>query len=207
VWNTLEAAWDKGFRYLETYHTQHGDCLTPTNFRVGNFNLGIWVNTQRGKKNTLSTERLKLLNSLGFVWNSLETAWDEGFRYLETYHAQHGDCLVPKNFRVDDFKLGNWVNNQRGKKNTLSKERLKLLNSLGFVWNTLEAAWDKGFRYLETYHTQHGDCLVSQRAKIGDFNLGTWVNNQRRLQNTLSKERLERLNSLGFVWTVRKEGK
>ena len=64
--------------------------------------------------------------------------------------------------------------------------------------------WDIRFEELVAYKKQHGHCRVPQRIPI----LGKWVLHQRlqykRLQSGkaswLSKDRLERLKFIGFVW-------
>ena len=69
--------------------------VTPDGGKLGN-----WVSYQRKarKGNTyggLSEERTARLEALGFVWDTLDTAWDESYRWLEAYRAEQGDCLVP----------------------------------------------------------------------------------------------------------------
>jgi len=49
--------------------------------------------------------------------------------------------------------LGNWVSNQReqyskfekGKSSHMTKERIRLLNEIGFVWDHKEAAWQQKY--------------------------------------------------------------
>ena len=55
---------------------------------------------------------------------------------LVAYEAIHGHTNVPQNDN-ENKKLGKWVMNQRSakKKKKLSKERVKLLNEIGFNWD------------------------------------------------------------------------
>ena len=57
------------------------------------------------------------------------------FEKLKEYKQQHGDCLVPKRYKIDPA-LGYWVGNQRTahKTNKISDERKAKLDSIGFVW-------------------------------------------------------------------------
>ena len=48
-----------------------------------------------------------------------------------------------------------------------------------------------------------GHCRVPQRFKLGGFNLGDWVSKQRTNQDSLSPERKQRLDDIGFIWDAR----
>ena len=56
------------------------------------------------------------------------------FGLLEVFEEREGHCRVPKLHREGDHKLGSWVSNQRTKKDSLSPDRIKRLDALGFVW-------------------------------------------------------------------------
>ena len=145
VWDRGDAAWEESFGQLEAYRAEQGDCLVPQSYVTPDGGkLGAWVNEQRqchrGKRSGLSEERTARLEALGFVWDPNDAAWDESYRRLEAYRAEHGDCLVPRGYVTPDGdKLGTWVNRQRrawkGKGGGLSKERTTRLEALGFVWN------------------------------------------------------------------------
>ncbi len=42
----------------------------------------------------------------------------------------------------------------------------------------------------------------SYRDPISGYRLGSWVTNQRTVQDTMSPERRQRLDALGFVWDM-----
>jgi hypothetical protein len=85
----------------------------------------------------------------------------------------------------------------------LSQEERQRLDALGFVWNVGDAQWEEGFRYLEKFHQREGHCQVPATRREGRFGLGRWVRAQRASTKTLSPERRQRLDALGFVWKVR----
>ena len=71
--------------------------------RQGNCQLGLWVSTlwvstQRVRKGRLSAEQQTRLNSLGFVWGTLDAAWEAMFTKLKRYKLEQGDCNVPSQF-------------------------------------------------------------------------------------------------------------
>jgi hypothetical protein len=108
---------------------------------------------------------------------------------------------------AENRKLANWVSKQRRdrKRGTLSADRVKRLNELEFVWDRYEVAWEEMFAELQRYKDQHGDCKVPTNWTENP-KLATWVVRQRRARRrgTLSAERVERLDALGFVWEVSK---
>ena len=65
-------------------------------------------------------------------------------------------------------------------------------------------SWEEGFAALEQYYALHGDCAVpSKYVSQSGLKLGVWVTMQRMAVTTLSKERLDRLNSIGFIWQAK----
>jgi predicted helicase len=197
------ASWEFWYGLLEEFKERVGHCNVPATLKEGDFNLGGWVSNQRKNKETLTPERLERLNALGFAWNILTEQWEEGFSKLLQFKERKGNCRVPKGHKEGDFNLVGWVGRQRANKETLTPERLERLNALGFVWDVLAERWEEGFSKLQQFKEREGHCRVPKGHKEGDFNLGTWVGTQRANKDTLTPERLERLNALGFVWKGR----
>jgi hypothetical protein len=57
------------------------------------------------------------------------------YSLLRGYVEHNGDTSVSrKHTTPEGHKLGSWVGNQRNTKESLSRERIKQLNDLGFVW-------------------------------------------------------------------------
>jgi hypothetical protein len=129
-------SWDDRFKQLEAYKAANGDCNVPQKYAL-NPQLGNWVDKQRQlqKNGKLSDDRFERLENLGFVW-TVRTAlsWDDRFKQLEAYKASNGDCNVPKKYALNP-QLGKWVDNQRGRKGSLSEDQIKRLNVLGFAWS------------------------------------------------------------------------
>ena len=51
---------------------------------------------QRYRANSLSPEREKCLNAIGFIWDPFEHAWEKGFAALAKFKAREGHCGVPR---------------------------------------------------------------------------------------------------------------
>ncbi|EJK49234.1 hypothetical protein THAOC_31913, partial [Thalassiosira oceanica] len=103
-------------------------------------------------------------------------------------------------------QLGTWVSNQRKvyKANSLARDRVDRLNSIGFKWTRrdhcwAQVPWDTRFDELVQYEAKHHNCNVPRSHD----HLGRWVNKQRNdcKKNKLSQDRTNRLNGIGFDWT------
>jgi len=69
VWDPLNVAWEAGYKALAQYKKTQGDVLVAAKHKTPDgFALGNWVVAQRIRKDKLTTERLKKLNDLSFVW-------------------------------------------------------------------------------------------------------------------------------------------
>lgn len=72
------------------------------------------------------------------------------------------------------------------------------------VLERLESSWDVNFGKLIQFKDEHGHCRV-HTLNCSDSSLLNWVENQRRFNSRgkLSSDRIQRLNSLGFEWSLR----
>jgi hypothetical protein len=206
VWNAHILIWDKGFRHLQIYKEREGHCNVPRGHKENGYALDLWVTHQRADKDKLPEERRRKLDGLGFNWDPRDAAWENGLGYLIQYKQRFGHCDVPGDYKAaDGYRLGVWVEGQRGQKQKLSEDRRTRLDKIGFVWNVAEMRWEKGLSCLRCYKEREGHCRVPAIYKEKGFSLGQWVRVQRKLHKAhmLSEERRLRLEKLGFVWQLR----
>ena len=96
------------------------------------------------------------LDSLGSAVFDSETgknvSWEDRFEQLVAYKEEHGDCKVPQS----SGPLGTWVTNReqeyqkkhRGEKSTLSDDRERKLNDIGFTWQCRVRRHETGKRSI-----------------------------------------------------------
>jgi Helicase associated domain len=197
-----EIAWEKGFAALKQFNTREGHCRVPRGHQEGSFELGTWVVNQRNRRDALSVERRRRLDAIRFVWAFHGNPWENCFSALKGFKAREGHSLVPNEDREGTFNLGKWVARQRIKKDTLPVERRRRLESLRFVWDPFEFAWERGFAALKQFKVCEKHCRVPRAHEKGSFKLGTWVVNQRNRKDALSVERRRKLDSIGFIWRL-----
>ena len=75
---------------------------------------------------------------------------------------------------------------------------------MGFDWDPLTTQWNVEFAYLEAFYKEQGHANVPNRHITEDsFKLGMWVSYQRRNVDSLSNERIAKLDSFDFIWKVK----
>ena len=171
VWKPLDASWEQGFNCLKTFQKRANHCRVPHGHRESNFPLGQWVSVQRATKDKISLDRKTRLDELGFVWDTLQSDWDEGFYTLQIYRDREGHCLVPQRHKESGFRLGQWITVQRANKSKMSVERRSRLDDIGFVWDPLQSDWEEGFYNLQIIRTAKGIVLFRSVIKKAPFRL------------------------------------
>eukprot|EP00980_Cylindrotheca_fusiformis_P019772 scaffold6927_cov93-Cylindrotheca_fusiformis.AAC.10 len=142
--NCNDKKWNDLFNGLAAFKEEHGHCRVPQHYKP-NIYLSQWVKRQRyyrkHRPGLISERRVQKLDQLGFVWDAQEDFWNTRFEDLKTYKLMHGHCNVPCKYPANQ-KLATWVKCQRrqyklgtlGKPSSMTDERIKLLEKLGFAW-------------------------------------------------------------------------
>jgi len=179
-----DPVWEEQFESLCQFHEKTGHCIVPARYKE-NKQLGHWVMTQRrqhtlliqGKQSALNAERVERLESIGFVWKVRPDAtesWSTMFEQMKAYKKKFGDCLVPQRYYPNP-QLGTWVHTQRrhfkmhkdGKKSSMTDEKIKNLNSIGFVWSA-KVPWKPNVESNDRDESESGE-----NASDYDSNIGT----------------------------------
>jgi len=211
AWDKKEVLWMECLAALREYAKREGNTFVPrTYFTKYGYNLGTWVTSRRRdfKLGKLSFEKQKLLEQIhGWVWDTVEDAWQEGLRHLQEYIKQEGTTVLPAKYITEDgYKLESWVVRQRAeyRRGKLPPERKKAFDQVpGWTWDTNESRWQKGFAHLRDYIKAKGDALVPATYKTENgFRLGQWVRVNRKAiqERRLCKERRKALEQL-VEWT------
>jgi hypothetical protein len=219
-----DSKWLSTIEELKEFKGIQGHCIVPRGY-AENPRLASWVAEQRkqyklmkdGKQSSITPERVLMLDELDFAWNAQEAAWVRHMRDLKLFREENGHCHVPLS-RPNFPKLGLWVKEQRRhytlmkqkKQSHMTDERIAALDAVGFCWDTHEATWLERLRELTVFKERYGTCIVPTSYQE-NHKLATWVHHQRRQYKKLkegkahhiTKERIQALESLGFVWYPR----
>ncbi len=215
IWDPMEDDWKIGYEYLIVFYNKFKTCNVLFAYvNDAGYGLGGWVHNQRRMflKNKLSKDRIEKLNAINFSWDPYAEQWEEGYNELVTYIDTYGDAQVPNSYKTEKgFSLGSWVTSQRNNlyRNTellkLTEEtkayRIAKLNKIDFIWDPFSKAWNEAYELLLKHHKEYGNCDVPDKFKTSNgYSLGAWAFKQRKIKNTLSKDQIDRLNLINFVW-------
>jgi transposase len=153
-------------------------------------------------------------------------SFEERFMQLSLFHQQNEHCNVPKSY---DASLCEWVKNMKysyanrkiGKKTNmnLSQERIDKLEELGLNWTS--TSHDERFTVycheLIKFKKKFGHCNVPWNY-AASHGLGTWCNTirvaynamqrneEKKEKKSLTQERIDRLEEIGFEFAVKNVG-
>jgi hypothetical protein len=131
--------------------------------------------------------------------------WNNKFAELVKFMKKFGHCDVP--FREGRYySLAQWCIKQRGlKKYEQSKfidYRLRKLEEIGFCWDVHDKFFESKFIQLKRFYDKNGHCKVSKKDKI----LYKWCcklrEERKKNENRLTKERIQKLDSINFDWEI-----
>lgn len=169
----------------------------------------------RVKDKRITKEKIKLLDNIGFDWNSPRKAFVEihfknNIEELQRFVAKNGRYPLRKDKKRQ--YLNTWVEKLRmlRKQGILSAEKIKLLNDAKFCWHPAAERWEASYRQLLLYKQKFGHCNVSVIKKDKEsYKLFVWCFSQRRAlkrgEKSLTKDRIERLNEIGFLFDISKK--
>lgn len=206
----LGSSWDEWYGLLVTFKLREGHCRVPALHLENEMKLGQWVSDQRKnyQKETISNQRKKQLNEIGFIWDVISEKWETGFSFLLQYLKREGNCLVPNKHSEGNYPLGQWVSHQRRTKSKLPKHRILQLDSISFEWDLQTnptISWETWYEKLAEFHLEFKHTNVPDNYLTEEgWNLGNWVKSTRYGQiktNLAQKKKLEEFDT--WTWNLR----
>lgn len=184
-------------------------------------NIGHWLRNQRISyhNDRLSKDKIDLLNKIEMDFTEpTHDKWNIMYNLAKKYYEYHKNLKVPSRFKTlngyernkEGLDLGRWIRLQMRnyKIGILKKNRIKLLEKLdiNFQSNYNELEWNKMYNLASIYYEHHKDLEIPASFKTLDgytrdekgFNLGTWIFNQRKKYENLSKEKKKLLDDLNI---------
>jgi superfamily II DNA or RNA helicase len=199
-WKPRSERWEEAFTELQKFYKRNSHSRVSTTYEAGGVKLGNWVGTQRQRKHLLTNDQVNRLNSLDFIWDLNSEQWEVSFKCLLKFHRREKHSRVAQTHVEDGVKLGAWVTKQRQRRSKLTKEQITRIDRIGFSWDPLTERWDEAFSALRNFRKKEGHCRVPDTLVLDGLKLGSWVRTQRILKHKLNKDRIVRLNEVGFCW-------
>lgn len=137
-------------------------------------------------RTSMNAQRKKFMDDIGFVWDAMEHAWDTRYEELCEFCKTNGHCAVPRS----NGRLGAWVEKQRIEykkyrameeinqdeqdqkpKTILTKDRVKKMDDIGFVWDVRENQFEQKLGQLRIFQKINGHI----DPRFMDGSLALWV--------------------------------
>ena len=224
-WDSFkDIAFEKYLNALRIFRAEYGhlrvphDYVTADGIRLGDFVVRIRSYRRMGSNSSyIIPERIKQLDSLGMIWDVPDTLWTKNIAALREYYRIHGDICVPAGYSTEDgVYLSKWLRNIKriyrdpDERHRLDDEQIKSLEEMNIDWRTdAEIRWQRGYKNLCDFREQFKTCIVPRGYIAQDGQrLHTWVQNQRTsfTNGKITREHIELLNKIGFVWELRTPG-
>ena len=213
-WELLaDRSWARHFAAAQRYYMENGDLNVPAKYKTADgIGLGQWLCTLRTWEKAgahpkyLTFERKAQLDKIGMIWDKADRLWERNYRAACAYYEAHGNLDVPGNYAdADGIRLGAWIGRMRTRRApALTEEQILRLDAIGMIWKKrTDQSWERGFAAAEAYARTFKNLLVPVSYVSEDgVKLGAWIQRQRNAckKQTLSSERMMRLNAIGMVW-------
>lgn len=206
--------WNARFEQLKTYLEKHNKYPTRTNEDPEIRKLGKWVERQRYnyKSGKLADDKIRKLQSINFVFQKQERLlWDEMFDRLVKYINENGKYPQRTDTDPEIRKISIWISNLRVfyRSNKLPIDKIKKLQSIGFIFDPFDESWQANFNELVKYLEENNGKYPPQSSKSSKEvkRLAIWVGSQRinYKNKTLSKDKITKLQSIGFTFDPQEE--
>ena len=134
-WSIKEGYWMRMFDILVDFKKQFGHTVVPSQWKQ-NPQLSAWVYRLKLNKANLGTQKIELLNGIGFQWTlhrKTLVPWEVQYNRLVAFKQKHGHTRVPVRWS-EDPSLGKWVSRMRYIRENIDPERILLLEAIAFEW-------------------------------------------------------------------------
>ena len=178
IWDVYEAQWFERLEELKGYRKIFLNTNVPKYCSMYPL-LGRWVDKQR-----LDYKRYQKRKKMKEKWGGIDVLEKEVEEEMNRLNRLHTG---------------------------MTEERIRLLEAEDFIWDAFEYSWDLKFEELISFAALNGHANVRETRK-GDANtpLARWATTQRRNfikhkngePTSLTEEKIERLNSVGFSWDI-----
>ena len=207
------------------YMLGESSSMTPERLQVLNDIGFIWSGTSlsssvgnsygvKDDHNDSKNDHHTLTHNFQNVSTMQDQLWMNQYQTLKEYWSENDQCYT--NLKTSKHSsLSSWIVRQRREyqkwklkeKTTMTKNRIELLESIGFDWSPRDSTWKLRIQELIEYKNHHGDCLVPVQYQ-NNPQLGRWVSTQRKYfkmylkgnKSRITEEKIKQLSEIGFVW-------
>lgn len=209
-WDPKEDSWKKGFEYLLNYKKEYPDKWPSQSEKYRNYKIGSWCNWIRNsrKDGILSDYKIRRLDTIDFPWMPLGEHWKKRFNFLKEFRKKYPNRWPSAKEMFKGYRIGQWCDSfrQSKKRHSLSKDKIIKLNNIGFPWTPKHDSWEHRFKLLIQFRNKYPSRWPKAKEKFKGFTLNHWLDRQKKYKKDglLSKDRINKFESIGFQWDQNK---
>lgn len=199
--------WEENYSYLLDYYNTYHHVNIEFYEIYKDFKLGEWLSAQkcRYRKGKLTQNHIDKLEKLGVVFElPEEISWENNYRLLIEYKKEFHHVNPVNSETYHGINIGNWVFYQRQayRKGTLSQKRIDKLQMIGFDFEKKVRSWEENYNLLIEYKKEYHHANPGRNEIYKNITLGQWTYTQSLYyrKGTLSPDRIEKLEAIGFLW-------
>ena len=191
------ASFEEWFGVLEEFKQEFGHANPPLTIGRGGdvflyhgYALGRWGNNLRQRKQTLSPDRIRRLDEIGFPWTPRDDRWEKMFSRYQANPSGKSDT---------------WAKAQRiaKKDGKLASSRIQRLEAIGLSWDPLDDEFKKTVQRFVQYYKVYGRIPPPEYRDEDNYPLGqrTVTLRSSYKRGTLRSEWIDILNKTeGWTW-------
>lgn len=172
---SLIESWDYWYPELCEFYNKNGHTIVMREKDNSN-KLAMWVSKLREKfsHGKLDEEKVNKLNELNFVWNVYDYNWNKGYLICLDYKSEFGHLEPHSGDTYKDFDICQWINRQKTlkKEGSLSDERIKKLDDIGFIWSMKDKLFKENLTKLKCFKEKNGHFNLTRKD---DASLYVWM--------------------------------
>jgi len=155
---------------------------------------------------TITNDRIKALDELGFYWGHKNASFEKRIEELQAFRAKHGHVRVTVKH---DKTLYEFCANMRSARRnpgtgmTITDDRIKALDELGFAWEDKIKSFEKRIEELQAFRAKHGHVRVTVTHDKRLYEFCANMRSAGRNPGTgmaITDDRIKALDELGFTW-------
>jgi DNA-directed RNA polymerase subunit H (RpoH/RPB5) len=146
-------SFEENFALLKEFHEKESRLPTQKESFNG-YNIGTWLSNLKQKKNELKAERIQLLDGVDPSWKDAKMkilSFEENFALLKEFHEKESRLPTSKE-SFNGYNIGQWLSDQKQRKNELKAERIQLLDGVDPSWKDMKTR--RGIELLVTQKQQ-----------------------------------------------------
>ncbi|MER6334016.1 Helicase associated domain protein [Streptomyces sp. NPDC001034] len=162
TWSVPDQQLEELIQELRNFKKRYGHLNVPRTYTVKRgdrtYKLGQKCATLRTSYNCgeLSDRKVATLNAEGFIWDRTSRVWNQFLSDCREFMIWNGHLDIPQTYVLRGRKVGQQVSGFRTNPERLSSEQRTKLNSIGFVWDSLQFRWDLHIKAISEFKEAHG---------------------------------------------------